>query len=124
MPFLCSALARRFVLACFLWAVGVAGMAPLVAAGSALPDTVCSVDGVMRWAPLPAPAGDTPIAPHAHALDCPACLPASLPPPGAESAPRPAPCAARHERPAGTQNLRPRMPATAQLPARGPPARA
>lgn len=124
MPFLCSALARRFALACFVWAVGVAGMAPWAAAGGALPDTVCSADGVARWAPAAGAPGDAPALPHAHALDCPACLPASLPPPGAPDLHRLVPFAARHERPAGAQNLRPQMPATAHLPARGPPVRA
>lgn len=128
MSVLRSATVRRIVLACFLWAVGVAGVSPVFATGPVL-DAVCSADGSVRWAPFPAPspagdAPDTPGVPHAHGLDCPACLPTSLPPPSAQAAHPLQPAPARCGPPLGRQDFHPRPAAAAPLPARGPPQRA
>ncbi|MBF9265960.1 hypothetical protein, partial [Paracidovorax cattleyae] len=82
MPFLRSALAvRRFVLACFLWAIAASGASPLVLSAEPL-DRICSADGTAVWAAMPAAErGEPAPLPHAHALDCPACLPTGLAPP-------------------------------------------
>lgn len=121
MPFFRSALAvRRFVLACFLWAIAASGASPLVLSAASL-DRICSADGTARWATATSADRDEPASqPHAHALDCPACLPTGLAPPtmaaGAFAhAPQPG---ARHS---GRQNPHPACPAAGHLPARGPP---
>ncbi len=121
MPFFRSALAvRRFVLACFLWAIAASGASPLVLSAAPL-DRICSAEGTARWTTVP-PADQSEPAPqpHAHALDCPACLPTGLAPPTVVAgafAHVPLPAA----RPCGRQNPHPACPAAGHLPARGPP---
>ncbi|AVT13310.1 hypothetical protein [Paracidovorax avenae] len=121
MPFFRSALAvRRFVLACFLWAIAVSGASPLVLSAAPL-DRICSAEGTAQWSAVPpADQGQPAPQPHAHALDCPACLPTGLAPPAvvADALPHaPLPGA----RPSGRQNPHPACPAAGHLPARGPP---
>lgn len=121
MPFFRSALAvRRFVLACFLWAIAASGASPLVLHAASM-DRICSADGTARWAAAPTVDRSEPASqPHAHALDCPACLPTGLAPPTVVAG------ALRHAplpgaRPSGRQNPHPACPAAGHLPARGPP---
>lgn len=76
-----ATLLHRLVLAGFLWALGASVASPLMAASLPL-DWICSADGTLQ--PVPAPflaPGDLAPAHLAHALDCPLCLPSTLPPP-------------------------------------------
>lgn len=69
----------RFVLACFLVAVGVATAAPLVHPKAM--ELVCSAGGAIQWVTVDTDTqgdGDAPTM-GLHTLDCALCLPVALP---------------------------------------------
>lgn len=67
----------RFVLACFLVAVGVATAAPLVHPKAM--ELVCTAGGAIQWVMADTDADGNATTMGAHTLDCALCLPAALP---------------------------------------------
>lgn len=72
-----SILLARFVLACFVAAVGVATAAPLVHPKAM--ELVCTAGGSIQWVMADGDADGEVPAMGLHTLDCALCLPAALP---------------------------------------------